>query len=289
MTLSQDSIRVMLPGGLWWEGGCQREALLRRLTGDEEAFLVETGDALLPIHRVTALLFRCLVQLGAIAPVTLETIRSLTVGDREALLLQLRRLTFGNRIQCVLDCPNPNCGEKLDLELEVANLLARSYSHFQPQYDTTFSTNRTSYTVKFRLPTGADQEAAAQLAAQDSDGSANLILRRCIERIIPSDGHGKALKKWPVGLARKLSAVMSELDPQAEIVLNLNCTVCHCSFSVLFDTATYFFQEIRQQARDLYHEIHLLAFHYHWPEKDILAMTAARRRRYLDFLVEGMG
>jgi transcription initiation factor IIE alpha subunit len=34
----------------------------------------------------------------------------------------------------------------------------------------------------------------------------------------------------------------------------------------------------------LYEEVHWLAYHYHWAEKDILEMTRSKRRRYLGLL-----
>ena len=34
----------------------------------------------------------------------------------------------------------------------------------------------------------------------------------------------------------------------------------------------------------LYDEIHWLAYHYHWAEKDVLDMTRSKRRRYRGLL-----
>jgi hypothetical protein len=34
----------------------------------------------------------------------------------------------------------------------------------------------------------------------------------------------------------------------------------------------------------LYEEVHRLAWHYHWAEREILAMTHSKRRRYLALL-----
>lgn len=34
----------------------------------------------------------------------------------------------------------------------------------------------------------------------------------------------------------------------------------------------------------LYEEIHYLAYHYHWTERDILEMSRPKRRRYLAML-----
>ena len=40
-----------------------------------------------------------------------------------------------------------------------------------------------------------------------------------------------------------------------------------------FDIADYFYREICGRESDLHREIHLLAFHYHWSERDILRLT----------------
>jgi hypothetical protein len=37
-------------------------------------------------------------------------------------------------------------------------------------------------------------------------------------------------------------------------------------------------------AARLLEEVHVLALHYHWAERDILALTTARRGRYLQLL-----
>ena len=117
---------VALPGGCWLDGSCHREAVMHPLTGDDEAWLLETGG-MFPAERSTALLARCMTKLGPSDAVTRDLARSLTVGDREALLLQLRRLTFGDELPCTVTCPAPTCAERLELPLHVSDLLLRPY------------------------------------------------------------------------------------------------------------------------------------------------------------------
>src|SRR5215470_11641232 len=114
------TMMVALPRGYWHTGACYREAGLRPLTGEDEVFLLETGQALLPAECVTAVLARCLTHLGPLQPVTASAVRELTIGDREALLLCLRRLTCGDRVPCVVQCPHPDCGAPMDLDLKVS-------------------------------------------------------------------------------------------------------------------------------------------------------------------------
>jgi hypothetical protein len=279
-------VAVTLSHGYWIDGVCHRQAELRPLTGDDEAFVPEIGEALLPAAGITALLARCVVRIGSQSEVTPDTIRSLTIGDREALLLNLRRLTMGDRLQCVLNCPHPDCGQKMDLELKISDLLIPVDGHSQQRYAITMEDAHTRYRVCFRLPTGADAELAAELALTDPQAAADQLLRRCVEDIACEDC--QQLDDLPPIVAADLPATLSELDPQAELRLNLTCPECGQRFSALFDAGSYFFQEITGSIDRLYREVHLLAFHYHWSESEIMGMTRRKRHRYLNLLAEAL-
>ena len=82
---------------------------------------------------------------------------------------------------------------------------------------------------------------------------------------------------------------MAALDPQAEIRLDLTCPECGHSFTSLLDASAYVFEENAQRSRELYHEVHQLAFRYHWSEESILAMTPPKRHRYLELIREALG
>lgn len=279
---------IQLPAGYWLDGERHRDATLRALTGRDEEFLLESGPDLLPVHRTTLLLTRCLTRLGPLTPVNRDAVRSLTVGDREALLLHLRRLTLGDVVQAVVSCPEPDCGERLDLELRVSDLLLPAYDRETAVNEVSIQENGTTYRVRFRLPTGADQEATASLAADDGEAAATLMLHRCVEAVVVEGEEDRAIEDWPPALRRHLPGIMADLDPQADLVLNLHCPVCEQAFSVTFDTGAYLFQEILARSRHLYREVHLLAYYYHWSETEILGMTGVRRQRYLDLLGEAL-
>jgi hypothetical protein len=250
-----------------------RDAELRPLTGEDEAWLLDLGRALLPAQRATLLLARCLTRLGGLSPVPPEAVRALTVGDREALLLHLRRLTLGETIPCVLRCPAPGCGEKMDLDLRVADLLVPPAAEAEEWHEAVFDGCR----VRFRRPTGADQEDAAGLAHTDLEAAVGLLLRRCVEGTVNGV------------VAERLPDLLSELDPQAELTLELACPVCGHELSTVFDAGGHVVQELLAQGLRLYREVHLLAFHYHWSEREILALPGRKRRLYLDLLSEALG
>lgn len=279
---------VSLPGGFWVDGDHYREGVLRPLTGNEEAFLLEARDTLLPVQLTTVLLVRCLEGLGPLVPVTPKAVRSLTVGDREALLLHLRRLTLGNRLELVLECPAPRCGERMDIELQVDDLLLPPYPAVEPLHEATVRGEETTYLVHFRLPTGADQERAAALAHSDLNAATELLLGRCVERVIHGDGEDLSVDGFPSAVTEHIATVMADLDPQAELTMNVTCPSCGHAFPALFDTATFFFRELETSMSRLYWEVHMLAFHYHWSEAEILAMTSRKRHVYLGMLSDAL-
>lgn len=254
------SIPITLPGG--------RLAQLRPLRGEDELFLAEETAGLTPARRTTLIVARCLEALGDEAPVSLASARTLTAGDREAVLLHLRRATFGETLTSVLRCPHEGCDERMDLELRVSDLLVPPSS--AEEVNTLTIGNEE---IRFRLPNGGDLEAAAELARDDVGAAARLLLSRCV---LSGNADAYALAKR-----------MAELDPQAELVLELTCTKCGRAFTALFDTASFFFGELGAQRERLYREIHQLALHYHWSERDILGMTPSRRRKYLHLISEG--
>ena len=288
---------ITLPGGFWLDGVHHREAGLSPLSGEDEAFLLETAGTLSPARRTTALLARCLTRLGPFSPVPAAAVAALSLGDREALLLHLRRLTFGERLECVLRCSAPGCGERMELDLAVGDLLLPSAAPAEAWHEEVFRDGSLAWRVRFRLPTGEDQELAADLVRDGGEKAAELLLGRCVASAVPDgpeglperrDG-GEPAPALPAALAAAVAERMARLDPQAEIVLRLACPACDHETSILFDAAAWLYQEIAGRAAELYREVHLLAFHYHWHEADILAMTGRKRRLYLGFLAEALG
>ena len=276
------AVRVPLPGGLWHGGNRIGELTLRAVGREDEGFLLESGDGSPPSERATALLARCLTGFDGSEAVA----RGLTVGDREALLLHLRRLTFGDTAESVLRCPRAECRELLELTLSVSDLLMPPYDDARPTYDVAFGLAGLQYEVTFRLPTADDLGNVAAISAGDPDAGALELMRRCVARVT-AGGATANVEALDEAARAAIAAAMVERDPQAEIELELRCAACGCEFAVIFDTAAFLLQELEERAKCLTHEVHTLASHYHWGEREILELSPGRRARYLDLVAGG--
>jgi hypothetical protein len=271
-------ISITLPGGVWRGEALCRDATVRAMTGADEEFLAACGR-LLPAERTTALLTRCMVALGERSPVSVDDVRSLTVGDREALLLWIRRLTLGDRIESVVSCPAASCGEAIDVSISVGDLLLPPYDQPGPWFEASVEEGGSQKRVRFRAVNGADQEEAARAAQAGVETAGDLLARRCVQGLSGEESVTPELRQ-------ALSRLLTEVDPQAEITLHITCPACDHRFAVLLDAGSYLGSEALARSTSLFREVHLLAFHYHWSEADIFAMTPSRRRRYLDLLAE---
>lgn len=281
---------VILRNGCWHDGACQREVSVRAVAEDDEGLVDDLSAAAIPLERNTRLLERCVLGL-----VCKEDVSRFSLGDRETLLLHARRLTFGSQIDCVLPCPQ--CGERMDFQLQADGLLAQQDAGAPPLYfEEIMQVGGETFRVRFRVPCGADLEDALREPKRRPVDTVHAVLARSVAWV-RSDGASEdasalaaiPMDEWPSELAARISERMAELDPQAETALQLTCPACQHSFTTSFDIGDYFFRELRAREQRRYQEVHQLALAYHWSESEILSMSPRKRQMYLDLLAENSG
>jgi len=279
----------LLPGGYVDEHGVShREVDLNSVTGLDEELLAEVQPAVCSARIVTALLTRCVKRVGLLEPVTASLIGDLLVGDREFLMLKLREMTLGTRLDAVVRCPAPDCGVRMDLKLNLDDFCAEAApisSLFFALDCPDQNPDVNEISVEFRLPTGADQDAVALGVGVDEASAVRKLLARTISRInSQSPVEEQAVATLPEGVQRRIEEQMEKLAPQGFVELEITCLECQELFSVPFDPASFFLAEIMGGRQSLEREVHFLAWHYHWRERDILALPRRKRRRYIELI-----
>jgi hypothetical protein len=266
------SIAVSLPGGVAAEDGeWLREAELRALSGQEEDWLIRNSRAP-SVLAVTFLLRGCLVSLGR-REATPELIDRLLVGDREFLILQLRRITLGEEFTAVVSCPA--CSVKMDTSFRAEDVPVEHGADVAGPFSFELQSDGRQRRIHFRLPTGTDQEAVLDLP---SSGAGDALLKLCL-----LDDGGMPLNDDERSV---LSDAIERCAPKVELELDLTCPSCRQPFVLPFDTTAFFLQELRSNDRNLLQEFHSLAFHYHWSQTEILGIDRERRRKYLSLLTD---
>lgn len=198
-----------------------------------------------------------------------DVLRRLPLGRRNERLLALRERLFGDLLNAFAECPA--CGTALEFTMRSAGL------RVQPR-EQELLLEAEGYTVRFRLLDSRDLKAAAR-SASVAEARARL-LQSCVVEAYRGEDRA-AVDELPTEVVDALSARLEECDPQAETLIALVCPQCAHEWQLSFDVASFLHAEISAHGRRLLHEVHMLARTYGWSERDILAMSAHRRRDYL--------
>jgi hypothetical protein len=214
---------------------------------------------------------RALTILASAAPGTdREALADLSIGQRDARLLQLRALMLGPCAHGFAECPC--CGERVEFALDTA-----AFAQPKELNETAREVEVAGARVRFRLTTSRD--LADVVAAPDSSKALRGLVERCL---LPTTAVGG--QELPDEMVEALSRAMLAADPQAEIMLRLGCPACDHRWDLLFDVVEFFWSEIAAQAQRLLREIDALARAYGWTEREILSLPARRRQTYLELV-----
>lgn len=214
------------------------------------------------------------VAYAALADPTRSTVelRAMPIGRRDASIVELRAAVFGARLTATAACLR--CGQLVEFELDLANLLAGSATSETAIVDMELD----GWHVSSRLPSTGDLVDAAT----DGRGITSL-LEHCVVAV-SNQGTVARIDQLPDELVDALGDRLSAADPAADIRLALTCGACEFAWEAPFDIVPVFDRELDAFARSMLHDVAALARAFGWSEQDVLALGPARRRSYLELV-----
>jgi hypothetical protein len=212
-------------------------------------------------------------------PADRKRVADLCVADRRFLLRALQLEMGESRRWYQSRCSG--CGETFDFPLDLAALPAPKAGPGYPC--ATLKLGRE--TLRFRLPTGADQEAVTETKNED-DARLELI-RRCWEPASgrKSEAAWKRLCQGGAALWERVEAALEAVSPDPVSELQAACPHCERMNRVEIGPGDW----LRGDPDRLLRDVHQLALHYHWSEAEILGLGRPRRERYLQLIDTARG
>jgi hypothetical protein len=201
-----------------------------------------------------------------------DTIARAPVGKRDGWLLELRKLLFGSRFNCVSSCPH--CRERLEVSFEARDITRVAETAYEESYTCVVD----GFSIRFRLPDSTDLEAIAPLANPQQGRDA--LVQRCLTGAT-RNGSDTSVKDLPDDVVSAVIDRIGDLDPQADISVALVCPSCGEQWHAVFDIVSFLWKEVSASAHRTLQDVHDLASAYGWNEADILAMSPVRRATYL--------
>lgn len=206
----------------------------------------------------------------------MDKLARLTIGQRDSLLLTQRVTTFGQSMSVFAQCPK--CGARLDISMS-GDDLSRAGSR-EDKFNGSLSSG--GLEVKFRLPDSLD--LAAALKSSDISSAKSILIERCITNA-SMDGVLVEPGQIPEDMVSQIIDQIAQGDPQADVLLDVQCPECGETWQIIFDILFFFWREISAEAKRILIDVHTLARAYGWSERDILAMSTLRRQSYLEMVL----
>ncbi len=239
---------------------------MRCLSASELVEVWEYGLDRDPVQRGLTLLAACSNQ-------NPRELASLSIGRRDARLLDVYELLFGPAIDAFAECPA--CGQRLEYSLTASDLKGAPVD--ADAHDLMLQSD--GWRLHLRLPNSLDLEAAGRVG--DVPAAQRLLLERCIVEA-SRDGAMVSLKTVPDSLAGEIEKTLAQADPLTELLLSLGCANCRHAWQVLFDVERFLWVKISALAKRLLREVHALARAYGWTQAEVLSLSARRRQAYLE-------
>ena len=194
------------------------------------------------------------------------------VGERTAALLALVGESEGaETLALCIRCEAAGCGARLDIELPYA-----AFAVPPPASQTITIQRHDGDVFSLRRPTGEDLRAwrALRPASREQALLAMLTSLRIAGEPRPGD-------------AARAADALADADPLVAFSVVCVCPTCGHEAEHEIDLEGLALQRLAARQRALVHEVHTLASHYGWTEREIFAVAPARRARYVE-LIEGV-
>lgn len=133
-SFEEDREHNLLAGYVDKDGVCHKTFTIREMTGADEEFVNRADIKSNGAKISTALLSRCVLSVGTLtrksvgSPKEWENIfKEMLTGDRDTILLELRRESIGDTIEVQHTCPNPECKAKLKTMVSIDELTINDF------------------------------------------------------------------------------------------------------------------------------------------------------------------
>lgn len=229
-----------------------KQVTLRKMTGKEEALLTDPKLKNNSGSLITALLASSIVEIEGVNKVDAKFLRMMTSADRNFLLQELRRLTFGDDIETQYRCPS--CGGDTFQTEDLSDIEVRELVNGAANQDVAVTLddgfqgpdNTWHFDLAFRLPRGEDEETVSGRRDKNQVRQQDALLARCLtkvgelepKRIRAMGAH--ILSSLSMSDRRKIQRTLDEAAPGPNLLREIVCDQCGQTFKATLDMRHFF-------------------------------------------------
>ncbi|MFG3257560.1 hypothetical protein [Streptomyces sp. NPDC048172] len=233
------------------DGRVHRSAVLRKMTGRDEAVMADKRYRNNGAKMITELLGNCLVRLGDLESPGSHVVQRLFSADRHFLLVRLREITFGPQMRATYSCAT--CHEATERTEDLAELEVVRLEDGQLPEDMVVELDdgyvdragNVYDSMVFRYPVGTDEERIASQAKENASRGKNALLARCLRAMgdMPTpklEALGSAVfADLTLADRARIDHAMNNGGPGIKLRRTITCDGCGRDYSASLDMSNF--------------------------------------------------
>lgn len=238
---------VTLPGGVLREGKIHRDAEIVSMTGLTRKSIARDDVRTNPTKVCDIILLQCLKRVGPF-PVNGKLLNEMLIGDRDFLLLEIRRASMGETLkvatQCA-DCKNPI---EVAFQIDEFEITRVNDSEFEVREDQrVFTIKKPGLNVLCRYPSGEDQQGMSSVLTKNPVEASYRLYAACVLEWNGQKGPFTStfFEALPVGILDEFQQeFMGPKMPGPDLRKEEPCPVCANRIPFTFGASDFFFPHL---------------------------------------------
>jgi len=215
------------------------------MTGIEEEILTDNHLVRNGGKLITALLFSVIEEIDGEIP-SKEDIRNLTIGDRDAILLELRKISLGAEMVSKFQCPS--CKAMIEIvedlnEIKTKEVEGGTKESMEIELTDGYKDKegKVHKIAVVKYPTGATQEKSAAIMRQNMGRGNTAMLTECVKEIGKINSiTGDIIKNLTKRDRDILLTKISKNAPGPKFTIEVTCYECGHTFETELDLSNFF-------------------------------------------------
>jgi hypothetical protein len=205
-----------------------------------------------------------------------ETLPAVGMGDFHRKMLECYGEQFGREAGATAHCPKCSAGSEFSVDL------GKFVEAQTPAIVGELCVG--GYQLSVRLPTVGDLLAAG--AAGNVEAARKCLIGRCVVRARRGD-LDIAAESLPAEIITAIESELAKADPLGRFQMHVSCPECGHSWLERLDLGAFFWSGLEDSVTRILRDVDVVARAYGWSEREILALSASRRKTYVAMIESG--
>lgn len=243
---------VKLPCGLFRDGKTVKDATVTAMTGLTRKSIAAENVRTNPAKITDVILLQCLKKVGETGIINNKLINELLLGDRDFLMLEVRRASLGSTITANVECGE--CNKKIEVkfdlnEIKVKHLEEGKYEVLDGFRGFRIVSSQPKINAFFRFPNGADQAVILPFLQKNPIDANYRLFSLCL---MEWNGEKKKVESSffeRLGVAELdlIDEAFTENQPGPDLTQSVSCPVCTADIEMTFQGSDFLFRQPKKE------------------------------------------